>query len=197
MSGVSGQSQRADCRERYDHRRADAGGVIAKRGWRVLKRTTWGSAGEHVGVLALALLCLLAGCAAPTGLTPGASPVAAVPASAVEPTTDTRPENAVAAPSSGLPRFAPSPAASPVPAEPLVARAVADAAERAGTVPAAVAVVEVEAREWPDRSLGCPQPGMGYAQSITPGYLIVVEVHGRRMRYHTDHAQVVYCDAPL
>jgi hypothetical protein len=116
---------------------------------------------------------------------------------AADPTADTRPENAAPALTGGLTHFAPSPAASPVPAEPLVARAVADAADRAGTASAAVAVVQVEAREWPDRSLGCPQPGMGYAQSITSGYLIILEVQGRRLRYHTDHAQVAYCDTSL
>jgi hypothetical protein len=34
---------------------------------------------------------------------------------------------------------------------------------------------------------------MGYAQAITPGFLIVVEARGRRLDYHTDHAQIVLC----
>ena len=26
---------------------------------------------------------------------------------------------------------------------------------------------------WSDASLGCPQPDMGYAQVVTPGYLVL------------------------
>ena len=74
-----------------------------------------------------------------------------------------------------------------------MALAAADAARRTGTGPGDVRIVMVEAREWPDRSLGCPRPGMGYAQAITPGYLIVAESAGQRFEYHTDHVQVVLC----
>jgi hypothetical protein len=91
-------------------------------------------------------------------------------------------------------RLAPTVQASPVSPEPLVALATADAARQSGTDPGTVTVVQVEPREWPDRSLGCPRPGMGYAQAITPGFLIVVEVGTRRFEYHTDHAQIVLCD---
>jgi hypothetical protein len=73
--------------------------------------------------------------------------------------------------------------------------ATADAARQSGADPGAVKVVQVEPREWPDRSLGCPRPGMGYAQAITPGFLIVVEVEARRFEYHADHAQVVLCES--
>jgi hypothetical protein len=57
-----------------------------------------------------------------------------------------------------------------------------------------VQVVTAEPREWPDSSLGCPQPDMLYAQVITPGYLVVVEVSGERLEYHTDErGTVVRC----
>lgn len=59
-----------------------------------------------------------------------------------------------------------------------------------------VRVLSVQPREWPDRSLGCPQPGMGYAQAITPGYLITLDAAGRRFEYHTDQAQIVHCVTP-
>lgn len=87
-------------------------------------------------------------------------------------------------------------AASPAPAGPdaLVAQASADAARRAGVAASGVRVVRVEPREWPDRSLGCPKPGMGYAQAITPGYLIVLEAAGRSFEYHTDQTQAVLCE---
>lgn len=43
-----------------------------------------------------------------------------------------------------------------------------------------VTVVAVTARDFPDASLGCPQPGMAYPQVITPGFQVLVEADGRR-----------------
>jgi hypothetical protein len=52
----------------------------------------------------------------------------------------------------------------------------------------------VEAVDWSDTSLGCPEPGMAYAQVITPGYLIVLGAAGQTYEYHTDeHSSVVLC----
>lgn len=87
----------------------------------------------------------------------------------------------------------PSPVGSPV-ANVLVGLVTEDAARRANVREGDVRIMEVEARDWPDRSLGCPKPGLGYAQAITPGYRIVAEAGGRQLEYHTDHAQVVLCE---
>jgi Ferritin-like domain len=58
----------------------------------------------------------------------------------------------------------------------------------------AVQVVSIEPRNWPDSSLGCPQPDMLYAQVVTPGYLVVVDVSGERIEYHTDErGTIVRC----
>jgi len=58
----------------------------------------------------------------------------------------------------------------------------------------AVQVLTVEPRVWPDSSLGCPQPDMLYAQVMTPGYLVLVEVTGEEIEYHTDErGSVVRC----
>lgn len=46
-------------------------------------------------------------------------------------------------------------------------------------------VLEVEPVEWPDTSLGCPQPGMMYAQVITPGYRILLKAGEQTYSYHT------------
>ena len=57
-----------------------------------------------------------------------------------------------------------------------------------------ISVVSVEAVDWPDTSLGCPQPGMAYAQVITPGFRMVVEAAGESYEYHADRdSQVVVC----
>ena len=63
-----------------------------------------------------------------------------------------------------------------------------------GVPPESVQVITIESRDWPDTSLGCPQPDMLYAQVITPGYLILVEVSGEQIEYHTDErGTVVRC----
>ncbi|MDH4207574.1 MAG: hypothetical protein OEV76_01720 [Anaerolineae bacterium] len=57
-----------------------------------------------------------------------------------------------------------------------------------------VSLISVEAVDWPDTSLGCPQPGMAYAQVITSGYLIVLKAGGQRYAYHTNRGdRVVLC----
>ncbi len=45
---------------------------------------------------------------------------------------------------------------------------------------AATRVVRMESRDFPDTSLDCPDPGMLYAQVITPGNQVIVEADGRR-----------------
>lgn len=85
----------------------------------------------------------------------------------------------------------------PTGAQEQVRRAKEDAAKRAGVPVDAVAVTRVREVEWRDSSLGCPQPGMMYAQVITPGYLILVEAGGKTYEYHADRGQrVVTCDRP-
>lgn len=69
-------------------------------------------------------------------------------------------------------------AAAPPPGPEAIARQVV--AEALGIVPGGIVVVSSEARDFPDGSLGCPQPGMAYAQVITPGYQVIVEAAGRR-----------------
>ena len=69
-----------------------------------------------------------------------------------------------------------------------------DLSRRLGLSPAEISVVSVEAVPWPDASLGCPQPGMMYAQVITPGFRVVLEAEGHTYVYHSDQAdQIVLC----
>jgi len=81
-------------------------------------------------------------------------------------------------------------------AEKAVAAAKADLMERLGVREEAIVVKAAEAVQWPDSSLGCPQPGMMYAQVITPGFRVVLEVAGQTYEYHTDAGRlVVLCGA--
>ena len=43
-------------------------------------------------------------------------------------------------------------------------------------------------RDWPDSSIGCPQPGMAYSQIITPGYILTVDTDDlvTEVQVHTD-----------
>ncbi len=63
--------------------------------------------------------------------------------------------------------------------------AVADLAGRLRVDPASVAVVSARSMQWPDRSLGCPQPGMAYPQTPVDGALIELSVGGVAYRYHS------------
>ncbi len=58
-----------------------------------------------------------------------------------------------------------------------------------------ISEVSVEAVEWPDASLGCPQPGMMYAQVVTPGFRVKMAAKGQTVEYHTDSSgrRVVSC----
>ena len=50
---------------------------------------------------------------------------------------------------------------------------------------------------WRSSALGCPQPGMGYLQVITPGILIRLRSSGVDYRYHgTRNAEPFLCAAP-
>jgi hypothetical protein len=81
----------------------------------------------------------------------------------------------------------------PPDAAPLVAQARADAATRTGTSASAWTIVSVEAKEWPDASLGCPKPGVMYIQVVTRGYLIILSSGSRILEYHASANGVVYC----
>ena len=79
----------------------------------------------------------------------------------------------------------------------LIEQATADLAQRTGVSTSQIQVVEATEVEWPDSSLGCPQPGMSYLQVITPGYRIVLEANGTRYEYHSNNnTLIVFCENP-
>jgi hypothetical protein len=72
------------------------------------------------------------------------------------------------------------------------AMAVSDLAERLGISPEAITVQSIEPTEFPDASLGVPEPGKSYAQVVTPGYIIRLEANGERYEYHAAGERVVF-----
>src|SRR5205823_1607360 len=101
-------------------------------------------------VLALAATLVLAACGpnagAPTPLPAASTP----PPPPVSPVTGTLPGSN----------------ANPDP-QPAVDAALQDAATHLGVGKDQLRVDQVEVRQWPDSSLGCPRPGMLYSQIVT------------------------------
>lgn len=75
----------------------------------------------------------------------------------------------------------------------LVAQARADLAKRLGLPEASIQLERASAVDWPDSSLGCPQPGFMYSQIVTAGYRIVLSANGKQYEYHSDREKPSYC----
>ncbi len=73
----------------------------------------------------------------------------------------------------------------------LVTLAKEDLVERTGVSPDEIVVESINEAEFPDASLGVPDPGKLYAQVITPGYIIRLAVDGETYEYHGAGERVV------
>jgi hypothetical protein len=69
-------------------------------------------------------------------------------------------------------------------------------AAQVGIAPAEVRVWAVTPRTFADAGLGCPAPGMAYAQVLTPGHVVVVEADGRRFDVRVAGNSGRICHAP-
>jgi hypothetical protein len=80
-----------------------------------------------------------------------------------------------------------------------VALAVADLSERLAVPESEIEVVSAQPVTWPDSSLGCPEPGMQYAQVLTDGALIELESAGTSYSYHMGGSTYVpfLCETPV
>jgi hypothetical protein len=99
-----------------------------------------------------------------------------------------------------LPVLPTVPGSEDLSADLLVTKIIDNLAGRISLDPEKVSVVEATSVNWPDTSLGCPQPGIEYAQVLTPGFRIVLEARGERYEYHTGRDdQFILCsqDASL
>ena len=63
--------------------------------------------------------------------------------------------------------------------------AVSDLAARLQVDPQTISVVRVLEVEWPDGSLGCPQPDMQYTQALVNGMFIELRAGDGSYRYHS------------
>jgi hypothetical protein len=141
-------------------------------------------------------MLLIAGCASPggapidAGRTPSAPTATSAPTAPV-PTAASLPE-ATQTPALDLPSLE-TPLANPA-VEALVQQAREMLANKLGIDPGAIRLFDLKAMDWRDESLGCPLGGRNYAQVITPGYLIELEVDSAIYIFHSDQAtRVVLC----
>ena len=75
---------------------------------------------------------------------------------------------------------------------------IADAAKRAGVDESSVVVTTAAAVQWPDGSLGCPEPGVMYTQAVVDGSQIVVEAGGETYDYRLDgKGNFKLCESPV
>lgn len=92
----------------------------------------------------------------------------------------------------------PTPQPTPVPtppwpaeSQPLIDLAVADLAGMVNASVDRIAVVRVEAVDWPDGCLGCAKAGEFCTEAIVPGYRVVLEVGGQEYEYRADRQRTV------
>ncbi len=63
-----------------------------------------------------------------------------------------------------------------------------------GITPPMITVVKFSATDFPDASLGCPQPDQMYAQVITPGHQVVLAANGSEYDYRVAGETVMLCE---
>ena len=78
---------------------------------------------------------------------------------------------------------APSAGSDGLPAD-MVDEVIALAEEETGVDPSEIEVVLAEAVTWSDGSIGCPEEGMMYTQTLVPGYRVILDVAGEELAFH-------------
>lgn len=80
----------------------------------------------------------------------------------------------------------------------LIEKAKDDLAQRLSISITQINIMDAKEVTWSNSSLGCPQPGMLYADVLTPGYLILLSANGQDYEYHAGKSSAIfYCENPL
>ncbi len=142
---------------------------------------------QHLTLLSLLILALVACGPAPqptpedkAALSTPVQPVPEADPGTPTPIQPTPGESPLPEPGISLLSPLPTPPAGPL------AAAVTYLAAELGISSEKVTIHSFEPVEWSDASLGCPQPGMMYAQVITPGYRFLLQAEGKEYEVHTD-----------
>jgi hypothetical protein len=167
-----------------------------------------------VGVVAATVALALVGCSSDESTEPVPTPADTPPAdpTTTDPTTTDASTVPVTAERTDPPDATPVSSAEPTPADgslyppgqvdeglrPWIEDATADLADRTGVQPDAIDVVSAVLVTWPDAALGCPEPGMQYAQVLTDGAVIELAVDDAIYRYHAGGDQGPFlCARPI
>jgi hypothetical protein len=96
------------------------------------------------------------------------------------------------------PNMTPTPAFPTAPnLQSLIEKAKDDLAQRLSISTTQINVVDAKEVTWSNSSLGCPQPGMLYAEALTPGFLVLLSANSREYEYHAGkNLNVFYCENP-
>ncbi|HEY3313528.1 MAG TPA: hypothetical protein VGK00_17955 [Anaerolineales bacterium] len=90
------------------------------------------------------------------------------------------------------------PVPTPAGMDALVKAAMQDLAMRLSVRLDQITLVEASQVTWPDASLGCPRPGMMYAQVLIPGFRIVLKVGDQLYEYHSGRGgELTTCKEPI
>ena len=73
-------------------------------------------------------------------------------------------------------------------------QATVDLAQRTSLPVEGIELIAFELKEWSDSSLGCPQPGMMYAQVLQEGYLIRLQAGDQVYTYHCGRGAPFLCE---
>jgi len=116
---------------------------------------------------------------------------------------DQEQEKLPSSPTSDRSNFNDDPQMTPTPSHPsypalknLIEKAKKDLAQRLSISVDQINLKKAESVVWPNASLGCPQPGMQYADMLTSGYLISLDAKGQKYEYHASRSTVVHCKNP-
>lgn len=71
-----------------------------------------------------------------------------------------------------------------------------DAAAASGTDRDALQIVSASSVRWPDGSLGCPEPGRFYTQTIVEGWQMIIRAAGRELDYRGGGSTWRRCERP-
>ena len=141
-----------------------------------MRRTIW-----LVGVMGIWVLALGA-CA-----TSVSGPASAPSSGSLDPATLRDQLRSAAASLKPTAGYVPTPAASGL--DPAlgayVAIARSDLAARLSIAPDRISVATARVVTWPNAALGCPKPGMAYADQVIDGALIILRVDERSYEYHS------------
>jgi hypothetical protein len=79
-----------------------------------------------------------------------------------------------------------------------VVQAMLDLSARVGANVDDIELVSLLEVTWRDGSLGCPEPGVAYTQSLVPGQQMILRVDGQEYHYHSGKNSIFkYCGDPV